>query len=116
MRQPRLRPTPPPCVLKPLDPDWTDFALCNVDGVSVIEGSFTSEHGDENIANAYLLEAMPDLYAAALPIADWLSHFVEKGEQLGNLDMRHAARLIEAVERAGGVFVEADPFCGEASA
>lgn len=53
--------------------------------------------GDEDYANAELLAAAPALLGAALPVAEWLSPFVDGHEQVGNMDMAKARRFRDVV-------------------
>lgn len=54
----------------------------------------------ERIDILHLRQSHVDLLEACEPIAAWLSAFLERGEQLGNLDMRHAKRLLKAIRKA----------------
>lgn len=52
--------------------------------------------------NGHLIASAPELLAACLPLAEWLGHFRDTGEQLGNLDMRHVDTLRAAIAKATG--------------
>lgn len=58
-------------------------------------------HPDDE-PNARLIAAAPELLEALKTLVSWLGAFYDRGEQLGNLDMRHIARARAALAKAEG--------------
>lgn len=56
----------------------------------------------ERLANARLIASAPELLEALKGLESWLGAFLDRGEQLGNLDMRSVAAARAAILKAEG--------------
>ena len=77
---------------------WTDRPYPRGNCIAVVY----EECIGEIEANAALVAAVPDLLDAAKPICEWLGAFLDRGEQLGNLDMNSISTLRAAIAKVEG--------------